>query len=104
MDKLAFGAGAVDWQERIDFGRMRQERLTKLQAAMKKNGIAACLLSRTDNIRYATGVRGAPEFAAGLRYALAFAEYDPIMYELGDRLEFSRRHCASMVPNNWRRS
>ena len=102
MDKLAFGAGAVDWQERINFGHMRQERLRKLQSAMKKNGIAACLLSRTDNIRYATGVRGAPEFAPGLRYALAFAEHDPIMYELGDTLELNRRHCTWIKPENWR--
>lgn len=102
MDKLAFGAGAVDWQERINFGRMRQERLRKLQSAMKKNGIAACLLSRTDNIRYATGVRGAPEFAPGLRYALAFVEHDPIMCELGDTLELNRRHCTWIKPENWR--
>ena len=102
VEKLAFGPGAVDWQERINFERMRRERLVKFQAAMRKHGIAACLLSRSDNIRYATGVRGAPEFVPGLRYALAFTEHDPIMYELGDTLELNRRQCTWIKPENWR--
>src|SRR3990167_2015573 len=102
MDRLAFGPGAADWQERINFERMREERLARGQGAMKKHGIAACLLSRPDNIRYVTGVRGAPEFVPGLRYALAFAEHAPIMYELGDTLELNRRHCPWIKPENWR--
>jgi Xaa-Pro aminopeptidase len=102
MDKLAFGAGAADWQERINFDRMRRERLAKARASMKKHGISACLLYRPDNIRYVTAVRGAPEFAPGLRYALAFAEHDPVMYEMGDTLELNRRHCTWIRPENWR--
>jgi len=102
MDKLAFGVGAADWQDRINVERMRRERLAKAQAAMKRHGVAACLLSRPDNIRYVTAVRGAPEFVPGLRYALAFSEHDPIMYELGDTLELNRRHCPWIKPENWR--
>ncbi|MEI9475336.1 MAG: hypothetical protein WCO26_02000 [Deltaproteobacteria bacterium] len=37
--KLAFGAGGTDWQERIDFARMRKERLAKGQAMLKKYGM-----------------------------------------------------------------
>jgi len=104
MDKLAFGVNATDWQERIDFGRMRRERLAKTQAAMKSHDIAVCLLTRPENIRYALGVRGAPEFAPQLRYALVFAEGDPIMYELGDTLAHNRVHCTWIKPENWRYS
>ncbi len=102
MDKLAFGVGAVDWQERINFERLRRDRLAKAQASMRAHGIAACLLYRPDNIRYVTGVRGAPEFAPGLRYALAFTEHDPIIYELGSTLEYNRVHCTWIKPENWR--
>lgn len=102
MEKLAYGVGAVDWQGRIDFARMRRERLAKTQAMLKKHGIAAALLYRSDNIRYVTAVRGAPEFVPGLRYALAFAEHEPIVYELGDTLEFNRHHCHWIKPENWR--
>lgn len=102
--KLAFGVGGVDWQERINFPRLRQERLIKTQEAMKKYGIAACLLTRPENIRYVTGIRGAGEFAPQLRYALAFAEDDPIMFELGDTLAHNKVHCTWIKPENWRYS
>lgn len=102
--KLAFGVAGTDWQERINFARMREERLAKTQAAMKKHGIAACLLTRPENIRYVTGVRGAPEFAPLLRYALAFAKHDPIIYELGDTLTQNKVHCTWVKPENWRYS
>lgn len=99
--RLAYGVDGVDWQDRIDYPRMRRERLAKAQAAMKKRGIAACILTRTDNIRYMTSVKG-PFFANQLRYAVAFAEHDPIMYELGDMLEHNRLHCRWIPPENWR--
>jgi Xaa-Pro aminopeptidase len=102
--KLAFGVGAADWQERIDFARMRQERLSKGQAMMKKHGVAVALLTRPENIRYMLGVRGAPEFAPLMRYALVFAEHEPIMYELGDLLEQNKFHATWIKPENWRYS
>jgi Xaa-Pro aminopeptidase len=102
--KLAFGTGGADWQERIDFAKMRRERLAKGQAMMKKHGIAAALLTRSENIRYMLSLRGAPEFAPMLRYALVFAEHEPIMYELGDLLEQNKLHATWIKPGNWRYS
>jgi Xaa-Pro aminopeptidase len=67
--RLSYGTGMLDWQERINTARMREERADKLRAAMKKNGVAACLLEREDNIRYATGLPG-DAFMPGLRYCL----------------------------------
>jgi Xaa-Pro aminopeptidase len=55
---LTFGPGYVDWQERIDVARMRKERAEKLQKALRKNNIPSCVLSRGDNVRYATGYLG----------------------------------------------
>lgn len=101
MSGIAYGISGTDWQERINYPRMRQERLSKAQAAMKKHGIAACIVNRPDNIRYFTGVKG-PEFAPALRYALGFAEHDPVVYELGDMLEHNRVHCTWIKPENWR--
>ncbi len=101
MNGVAFGVAGLDWQERIDFARMRKERLSKVQAAMKKNNVAAALLTRGDHIRYTTAVRG-PEFLPGLRYVIAFAEYDPIIYELGTTASHHRMHCSWVKPENWR--
>ena len=51
------GPEAVDWSERINTARMREERLAKAKASLKKNGIAACLLMRPENIRYVTSTK-----------------------------------------------
>jgi len=51
------GMIGVDWEERIDFRRMREERLAKAKASMKKNGVDALLLFRWENTRYTTGQR-----------------------------------------------
>ena len=79
--RLFGGPEAVDWSERINTARMREERLAKAQASLKKHGIAACLLMRPENMRYVTSTR-AVNFIDQLRYCVAFAEYDPIVYEL----------------------
>ena len=75
------GPEAVDWSERINTARMREERLAKAQASLKKHGIAACLLMRPENMRYVTSTK-AVNFIDQLRYSVAFAEHDPIVYEL----------------------
>ena len=79
--RLPWGQGGVDWDERINFDRMRREKLAKAQACMKKNGLAACLLTRPENIRYVTSTK-AVDFIDQLRYTLAFAEHDPILFEM----------------------
>ncbi len=99
--KLEFGAGAADWQEGIDYGRLRRDRLARTQAALKEAGLAAALLTRTENIRYATGLRG-PFFAPQLRYALVFAEHAPVMYELGNLRERQQAQAPWIPAENWR--
>jgi Xaa-Pro aminopeptidase len=64
----------------IDYERMRRERFEKTQAALRKNGIAAALLFKSENIRYATSVKFI-DFIKDLRYSLVFAEHDSILFE-----------------------
>lgn len=78
--KLTFGGGAKDWDEGINFSRMREERLAKARASMKKHGIAACVLTRPENIRYVTGGKGL-DFIDQTRYTLVTVDHDPILYE-----------------------
>ncbi len=44
----------ADWQYRVDFDRLRKERLQKLQAEMAKQDLGALVLFAGANIRYAT--------------------------------------------------
>ena len=60
MDKYptwARGSMMVDWEHRIDFDRMRKERIKKTQDAMKAEGIDALILWKDENVRYLTSLR-----------------------------------------------
>ena len=46
--RLPWGQEATDWDERINFARLREERLAKTKIALKKKGVAACLLARPE--------------------------------------------------------
>ena len=80
---LSFGPSGVDWQERINFSRLREERAERVRFFMKKYNLPVLLLYAPENIRYATGKRSAV-FESNLVYVLFFAESDPILYEHAD--------------------
>src|SRR6185503_4972367 len=44
----------ADWQYRVDFDRLRSERLARLREQMKADDLAALVLFAGANIRYAT--------------------------------------------------
>jgi Xaa-Pro aminopeptidase len=93
------GPEAVDWAERINMARMREQRFAKGRASLKKHGIAACLLMRPENVRYMTSTK-AVNFIDQLRYSVAFAEHDPIIYELPPGNLFGT--CPWVKPENLR--
>ena len=64
----------------INYERMRKERLEKAQAALKRNGIAAALLFRSENIRYVMSTIYT-DFLDRLRYSVLFAEHEPLLFE-----------------------
>lgn len=96
-----YSVGSTDYLAGIDFSRMREERLRKAQAVLKRNNIAAALLVRHENIRYTIAVKG-HAFCPQLSYALVFAEHDPILYELGDMVEHQKLYCPWLKPENIR--
>jgi Xaa-Pro aminopeptidase len=100
--RLASGGAALDNTVGVaDFPRMRQERLAKAKASLKKNGIAAALLFRPENIRYVTGTHY-PDFVERLRYCLAFPDDDPILFTTGGIISLSA--CTWIKPENVRQS
>lgn len=48
----------VDWEQRIDFERLRKYRIDRIVEQLKSRGMRAVLLSKIDSIRYATSFRG----------------------------------------------
>jgi Xaa-Pro dipeptidase len=86
-EKLKFGMGIADWQERIDVHRLREERIGKMRAALRKNNVPAILAARPENTRYLTGLKG-PEFQPQLWYVLFFAEHDPVVFHHAGWIHF----------------
>ena len=51
---MAFGKYAVDYEERVDYPRLRAERLARARAQLNKEGIGAMVTWDEANIRYIT--------------------------------------------------
>lgn len=97
---LLFGTGMVDWQERIDVHRMRRARSDRLRNVMRKYDIPACLLTRADNVRYATG--SAFGLGGQHNYCLFLAEGDPIIWDLPGQYHQMLDQQPWVKPENYR--
>jgi len=51
---MAFGKYAVDWEERVNFDRLRKQKLEKVQAQIARDGLGAVMSFDADTIRYCT--------------------------------------------------
>lgn len=83
--KDMYGQSATDWEERINFSRLRQQRLERAKDIMKKSDVGALLLSRQDTIRYVTGMWQHPAGHSSpkiMRYALLAGDADPVLFEV----------------------
>ncbi len=54
MGIATFGTNAVDWEQRIDFDRLRDDRLARLRAQLDASELGAVLAFDFTNIRYMT--------------------------------------------------
>lgn len=78
--RLAWGPHGVDFQERINFARMREERAARTRLKMKEHGIAVAILSGGENIRYASAMRTAVHLPSGRYCLLIFADSDKLIF------------------------
>ncbi|MBI4331130.1 MAG: aminopeptidase P family protein [Chloroflexi bacterium] len=79
-EKLMFGHGISDWQERINVARMREERAARARKIMRQHGIPVLLAWSGDNVRYLTGLRGAGS-GQGNKYVLFSLEHDTVVWD-----------------------
>ncbi len=64
----------TDWTKRIDFDRMRRERLERAKAEIEADGLDAVVCLRVENIRYLTGLRPGWYPYSQFRYAAVMAK------------------------------
>jgi Xaa-Pro aminopeptidase len=72
----------ADWQRRVDFDRLRKDRLQRLREQMKTHDLGALVLFAGANIRYATAsYQGNWKYNINIRYAVVPQNGEPILFE-----------------------
>ncbi|KRT67291.1 MAG: aminopeptidase, Xaa-Pro dipeptidase [Candidatus Rokubacteria bacterium CSP1-6] len=94
-----FGTVGVDWQQRINWDRLRKYRLERARERMKAHGLGALLLMYDENVRYVTSTLtpGWNRLKPGLRYALLCGDGAPVLFEQGD-IGFQIQRHAPWIP------
>lgn len=54
---MDYGLMGVDWEQRVDFGRLRRERLVKAREAIADSDLDYMIVLRLEDVRYLTGFR-----------------------------------------------
>src|SRR5690554_4936212 len=84
MSTATRGNMAVDWEARVDFGRLRTERLAKLRAQLEQSDVGALLAFDFANIRYASATHiGTWAMDKLIRFCLVTRHSDPIVWDFG---------------------
>jgi Xaa-Pro aminopeptidase len=102
----SFGMVSMDWQERINWSRVREFRLARAQAAMERHELGAILCMYDENVRYITSTLtpGWNRLKPGLRYAVLPNGKPPILFEQGDIGIHVQKHSPWLKPENIRHS
>ncbi len=85
------GLMAVDWEERVNFERLREYRTARVREQLDAFGLGALLLFETSNIRYATSTTiGYWAFNKGERWALITRNDRPKIWDFGSAAKAHR--------------
>ena len=85
------GIMGVDWENRVDFDRLRTHRLDRVRRMLEEFDLGAVLLFETSNIRYATATQiGYWAFNKGERYALVTRKGRPRIWDFGSAAKAHR--------------
>jgi len=91
----------VDFEERVDFARLRAYRLDRAKQAMEQAGLGALLVFDNNNIRYLTAVAIGEWTRDKLcRYALYTRTGELILWDFGSAAVHHRMYCPWLKPEN----
>src|SRR5438552_753845 len=84
MGIKTFGLMAVDWEERVNFERLRTERLARVKKFLEASDLGALLCFDMNNIRYITATHiGTWAMDKLVRFSLLPRGDDPILWDFG---------------------
>ncbi len=93
----------VDWEERFDFGRLREYRLGRARAALDASELGALLVFDMNNVRYLTSTH-IGEWARDklITFALLTRDSEPVIWDFGSAAKHHRLYCPWLDPANSR--
>ncbi|WP_214108488.1 M24 family metallopeptidase [Acrocarpospora catenulata] len=93
----------VDWERRVDFDRLRAERLAKARAELERSHLGALILFDMNNIRYVTATHiGNWARDKFFRCALLMRGQDPILWDIGSAARTHQMFAPWFGKDNWR--
>jgi Xaa-Pro aminopeptidase len=94
MGLKTFGLMGVDWEERVNLERLRQDRLSRIKAALKKSELGALLCFDMNNIRYITATHiGTWAMDKLVRFSLLAQDDEPILWDFGSAARHHQIYC-----------
>ena len=95
---------AVDWEQRVDFDRLRTHRLDRTKAALEASDLGAMLLFDPNNLRYVTSTAiGTWERDKNIRFALVpRGGENPILWDFGSAARHHQLYCPWLPESSWR--
>jgi Xaa-Pro dipeptidase len=93
----------VDWEQRVDFPRLRRERLARAKAALEASDLGAVLLFDQNNIRYVTSTHiGEWARDKSARCVLLPRGGDPVLWDFGSAAKHHRLYAPWLPDESWR--
>jgi len=103
MSLKTFGTMGVDWEERVDFDRLRRERLERIRSLLRRSELGALLCFDMNNIRYITGTHiGTWAMDKVVRFCLLPQDDDPILWDFGSAARHHQLYCPWLGPERSR--
>lgn len=97
------GIIGVDWEERVDFNRLRDYRLARARQALEASDLGALLVFEGSNIRYLTATHiGTWGYNKTERWALLTRTGDPWIWDFGSAAKNHRMYSPWLNPEHSR--
>src|SRR5213078_5217089 len=89
-----YGLMGVDWEERVNYERLRNERLARIKKLLKESEMGALLSFDMNNIRYITATHiGTWAMDKLARFSLLPRDDEPIVWDFGSAARHHKLYC-----------
>ncbi|WP_376791006.1 M24 family metallopeptidase [Thermoflexus sp.] len=103
MGLKTFGTMGVDWEARVDFERLRRERLQRIRTLFQRSELGALLCFDMANIRYISATHiGTWAMDKVARFCLLPRDDEPIVWDFGSAARHHQLYCPWLGPERSR--